>query len=158
MRSPRAIPLLYTGHVGISFDRGETIYAFSPHSPDEAPREIIARLKRGDTYPGIVRDDRGIFERAAHAANRGLVGSPVYLWVQRVAAPTLARIYARFLTEPLGLPLSEKRYGWLVAKEGVYNCATWPRTLGVALPEETGQLADFIGALQRVSGGRQWTP
>jgi hypothetical protein len=153
-----ADPLLYTGHVGLSFDRGATIYGFSPYAPGESPREVIARLKRGDTYPGIVRDDRAVFERATVAADHGLLNSPVYLWAQPLDAPTLTRIHARFQAEPLGQALAEKRYGWIVARESVYNCATWPHSLGVALPEDSGQLADFIAALRRVSGGRRWTP
>jgi hypothetical protein len=151
-------PLLYTGHVGLSFDHGTTIYGFSPHAPSEVPRAVIDRLKRGGTYPGIVRDDRTVFERAATAAARNLLGSPIHLWAQELDAPILERIRARFQAEPLGRPLATKRYGWLIAREGVYNCATWPRSLGVTLPEDTGQLADFIAALRIVSGGREWTP
>jgi hypothetical protein len=151
-------PLLYTGHVGFSFDCGATVYGFSPHAPEETPRAVIDRLKRGDTFPGIVGDDRAVFARAADAAARGLIGSPVYLWVQPLDASALSHIHARFLAEPLGRAFTTKRYGWLVAREGVYNCATWPGSRRVTLPEETGQLADFIAALRLVSGGREWTP
>lgn len=83
-------PLLHTGHVGLSLDRGATIFGFSPLIPDASPRDAIFRLKRGDTFPGIVRDDRAVFERAAAAAGLGLLGSPVYLWTQTLDAPTLA--------------------------------------------------------------------
>ena len=153
-----ADPLLYTGHVGLSFDRGATIYGFSAYAPGEPPRGVIARLKRGETYPGTVRDDRAVFERAAVAADRGLLASPVYLWVQALNAATLAGIRARFEDKPIGSALPEKRYGWLAGRAGVYNCATWPRSLGVVLPEESGQLADFIAALRLVSGGQRWVP
>lgn len=66
-------PLLHTGHVGLPIDRGATIYGFSPHAPSEDPRRVIDRLKRGDTFPGIIRDDRAVFERAAAASEQGLV-------------------------------------------------------------------------------------
>lgn len=151
-------PLLHTGHVGLSLDRGATIFGFSPLILDTSPRDSIARLKRGDTFPGIVRDDRAVFERAVDAAGRGLLDSPVYLWVQTLDAPTVARIHALLRADVIeGVP-AEKRYGWLRAREGVYNCATWPRSLGISLPEETGQMTKHIAALRRVSGGRRWTP
>lgn len=150
-------PLLHTGHVGLSLDRGATIYGFSPLVPGAPPREVIDRLKRGETFPGVVRDDRTVFERAVVAAERGLLGSPVYLWARELDASAMEGIGERLVAELLGQAAAEKRYGWLVAREGVYNCATWPRSLGVTLPEETGQLADYIDALRRVAGGRQWT-
>jgi hypothetical protein len=153
-----ADPLLYTGHVGLSLDRGATIFGFSPLAPDAPPREVIDRLKRGDTFPGIVRDDRPVFVRAAEAAVRGLLASPVYLWAQPADRPTLARLRALIQDDMLAGVSAAKAYGWLGGRAGVYNCATWPRSLGVAVPEETGQLADYIAALRRVSGGRRWTP
>lgn len=153
-----ADPLLYTGHVGLSLDRGATIYGFSPITPGALPREVIDRLRRGDTFLGIVRDDRSVFERAVAAADQGFIGSPVYLWVQVVDVPTYEHVHARLQAELRAQAELGRRYGWLVAREGVYNCATWPRRLGVALPEETGQLADYIAALRRVSGGRRWVP
>lgn len=153
----QADPLLYTGHVGLSLDRGATICGFSPLAPDIAPREVIARPKRGDTFPGIVRDDRAVFGCAAITADRGLLGSPIYLWARPLDGPTSASLRARLQSELLGQAPAERRYGWLVAREGVHNCATWPRSLGVVLPEETDQPADYIAALRRVSGGRRWT-
>jgi hypothetical protein len=85
-------------------------------------------------------------------------GAGVCLWAQPADPPTLARLRALIQADVrAGVPAA-KAYGWLGGRAGVYNCATWPRSLGAAVPEETGQLADDIAALRRVSGGRQWTP
>ena len=57
-------PLIYAGHVGVSFDGGKTYYGFTPYAPDEPFMAVVDRLKRSALYPGVVRDDTAIFHRA----------------------------------------------------------------------------------------------
>lgn len=94
-----ADPHLYAGHVGPSLDRGATIYGFSPLAPGAPPRGIIDRLRRGDTFPDVVRDDRSVFERAVAAADQGLICSPVSVWARALDAPTLEQVQARLQAE-----------------------------------------------------------
>lgn len=61
------------------------------------------------------------------------------------------------LDEPIAIDTSagtyDRRYCWPVKDrqpmpEGVDNCATWPRVLGLELPEPTGILSVYIEALR----------
>jgi hypothetical protein len=57
-------------------------------------------------------------------------------------------------------PLSDKSYGF-PPKESTIICnnrATWPRTLGIEIPEPNGQLAQYILKLIERSGGERWIP
>ena len=149
-----AEPLLLTGHVGVSLDGGQTIYGFSPDAPGLSPDATIDALAAGRCFPGIVRDDRPFFERAAAAAAAGYTRTPVYLWVQEVPQDTWTAAAGRLQTAHENDPPANPRYCWPAIPASGYNCATWPLTLGVAIPEPSGRLARYIPALRQVAGGR----
>ena len=57
--------LLLTGHTGVSTDGGTTTYGFKPDASGIPLWELMERLKSGDSFPGIVTDDRAVFSAAA---------------------------------------------------------------------------------------------
>src|SRR5690242_6690310 len=61
--------LIFTGHVGVSTDDGQTISGFNPNAVGLAPWQLLARLKSGEGFPGRVTDDTPVF---AAAKQRGL--------------------------------------------------------------------------------------
>ena len=144
--------LIYAGHVGISFDRGKTIYGFTPHAPDLSSAEIIETLKRKKSFPGQVLDDTAIFHRAQDLAEQGY---RTQVYVQSIPVPNtdFNRIRKQVLGEVGGSPLVGKRYAFPGPK-GCYNCATWPASHGIPIPEPTGQLRDYIPRLMEL--GRPW--
>lgn len=60
--------LLYTGHVGISFETKSPIYGFNPDTGDLPGWLVIERLKEKagayEPYPGVVTDDTSVFNKA----------------------------------------------------------------------------------------------
>jgi hypothetical protein len=150
-------PLLEFGHVGISFDGGKTIHALTPKPPPEVELpELKRRLKAGEVFPGRVRDDGKIFKLAEQMAEeRGWNTRPVRAIVlldPEVGAKTHERIAAQEGMEPGAPDVGEygfpKRDG-TVASDDVNNCATYPRHLGLPIPEATGSLRDYIPELER---------
>lgn len=53
--------LFYAGHTGASLDGGKTVFAFNPDVGNLRPWKVVDRLKRGDAFPGLVRDDTTAF-------------------------------------------------------------------------------------------------
>jgi hypothetical protein len=145
-------PLIYAGHVGISFDRGKTIYGFTPHAPGLSSAEIVETLKQKKSFPGQVLDDTAIFHRAQDLAEQGY-RTQVYVQSIPVSEADFNRIRKQVLEEVGGSPLVGKRYAFPGPK-GCFNCATWPASHGIPIPEPTGQLRDYIPRLMEL--GRPW--
>ena len=51
--------LLFVGHTGVSTDGGTTIYGFNPDDTGVPVWQLLNRLKNGDRFPGVVRDEIG---------------------------------------------------------------------------------------------------
>lgn len=156
--------LIKAGHVGVSFDGGNTIFGFHPTPAAMAAfpthDAAIAHLRARQALVGGVYDDTAIFLRAHELAHGGArtavwqraIGLQPEQWegveraVQEALAATSAGTY-------------DRRYCWPVKDrhpmpEGVDNCATWPRVLGLELPEPTGILSVYIEALR--DQGQRW--
>jgi RHS repeat-associated protein len=145
-------PLIYAGHVGISFDSGKTIYGFTPFAPGLSNAEIIDVLKQHKSFPGQVLDDTALFHRAQDLAEQGY-RTQVYVQSIPVSKADFGRIRGQVLDEFSNGPLLNKRYAFPGPK-GCFNCATWPSSLGIPIPEPSGNLRLYIEELKRV--GRPW--
>jgi hypothetical protein len=144
------------GHVGVSFDGGRTIYGFRPSQivMDEVSGDSLDMLLRdGYEVAGQVFDDTAAFNYAYDLAARRVlngrtqpyqlsipVSDATYNRMHRevltqVADPSLTTSTYRFpdIDEETGLPLPMPAH--------TNNCATWCRTIGVPLVENTGQLS-----------------
>lgn len=125
--------LLLTGHTGVSTDGGTTTYGFKPDASGIPLWELMERLKSGDSFPGIVTDDRAVFSAAA---THGLV---VKSFKVLLPGPRFQDFRGRLDGERQA---SQYTYGYPNG-EGDCNCTTWLERLG--LPLLTGRMDEFFG-------------
>lgn len=148
-------PLIYAGHVGISLDGGKTIYGFTPYAPGLSFPEIIASLKDHVPYPGVVGNDTELFHDAQDLFEATGGKTRVYVWDQTFTPEEFERIQRDVFEERDRSPMSDKRYNFPDPKyPDCNNCATWPGTHGVELPEPTGELRNYIPRL--IERGQPW--
>ena len=154
--------LIKVGHVGICFENEDRILGFHP-TPEAidaigGAREAMNWLrnrKDGNRLDGSLQDDTAIFERAYQLS---LQGARCTVWQQTISVDedTFKSIrtqanqwYEEQTLFPYAFPLSIDDIEW-------DNCATFPRRLGLTLPETTGQLQRYIPQLQ--ANGKAWRP
>lgn len=147
-------PLIYAGHVGVSWDGGNHIYGFTPYAPGISFSIVIRELKRQRLYPGQVNDDALVFHRAQDLAEQQLLRTQVYVWRQHFGSFKVVRMRRIVRKEARTSLLLYKEYCFPQDLQVCYNCATWPATLGVAIPEQTGELRNYIPAL--AARGELW--
>jgi RHS repeat-associated protein len=163
---PNEPTLVRIGHVGVSLDGGQTIYGFHPTGEAIAVLEqqgvdIENFLFQRGAMQGGVFDDTAVFLRANELAHEG---SRSQVWRQSipVSEAEFYRIQNQILTQAVeGSPYPS----WyrLPSPTGssmpfqCNNCATWPRTLNLAIPEESGNLLSYLEAIQN-AGATPWRP
>jgi hypothetical protein len=128
--------LLYTGHVGISFEAKSPIYGFNPKISEGPVYAAIDALKNKKGYPGEVTDDTDAFNQTSQ---------PVYTIEYVMPKSQYDEIKAEFDKERAK---SEFDYSFPNGG-GDCNCATWPARIGIPLPEGTGQMKEYIKAMQQ---------
>lgn len=117
------------------------IYGFNPDTGSEPSWQVIENLKqnkgRREPYPGMVTDDTSVFN-AAKA--RGLQ----VLKLELVYPESLYKeIKAKFDAERAA---SGFHYSF-PGRGGDCNCATWPRQIGVFIPEGSGVMKAYMQAM-----------
>ena len=123
--------LLYTGHTGVSTDSRKVVYAFNPDAGNLLVWQVMDRLKRGEAFPGIVRDDTAVF---ASAAQHGLA---IQSFDVLVSDPSFQRFQAI-----LGDEQQQSRFTYgFPDSNGDCNCTTWLERIG--LPLLTGRMNEF---------------
>lgn len=133
----------FTGHTGVSMDGGTTIYGFNPDASGAPAWHLIQRLKKGDAFSGVVRDDTVVF---AAARQRGL---RLQSFVVILPEPRFQDFQGRLDGERKN---SQYSYGFPNGN-GDCNCITWLERLG--LPLLTGRVNEFIGLSGFVSDPRR---
>ncbi len=135
-------PIIYSGHVGISFDGGKSIYGFIPFTPGFSNAEVIALLKQHKSFPGQVVEDAAAFRLARDLAHQGY---RTYVQAQPISIPSaeFEKIKDQILDEVESGPLQDKPYAF-PGPQGCYNCATWLASHGIPIPEFSGNLRIFI--------------
>jgi hypothetical protein len=148
---------MVTGHIGVSFDGGTTIYGFHPDKPPSMSiADLINNIKgsegvEGVTYPGILRNDNPQFTFAA-SNGRTVIQAPVL--VAEGQFDYLRTWYTSNLETPLSVQYGfPGKPGWNTC---VFNCATFPSYLGMPIPEYGGQLRNYIPALEKIPGVEAW--
>jgi hypothetical protein len=123
--------LLFAGHTGVSTDRDTTIWGFNPSRGTDPIWRLMARLRSGDSYPGIVRDDTAVFTAAQ---TQGLT----VLRFDVALSPRSFRSFQRRLTAER----KQSRYSYgFPDGDGDCNCTTWIERFG--LPLLTGRMDEF---------------
>lgn len=136
---PSAIDyLLFAGHAGVSLDEGATIYGFNPDAGGLPLWQLMDQLRKGDAFPGIIRDDTSVF---AAARNHGMT---VQSFEVILPEPRYLEFDTRLDSE---LKNSQYSYGFPNGA-GDCNCITWLERLG--LPLLTGRMDEFI-SLPRIA-------
>lgn len=155
--------LIQLGHVGIAFEDDPTfILGFHP-APEaieaiggqEAALAWLRNRKDGNRLDGRLQNDVAIFERA-YEISQSNPQTSVWELAQDVDDAVFETVrnqafewYNEKRIFPYALPLPSREIEW-------DNCATFPRRLGLVLPEASGQLQHYIPVLQ--AGGRLWKP
>ena len=130
--------LLYTGHVGISFNAMSPVYGFNPDTGDTPGWKVIAALKAKTgthaPYPGVVTDDTAAFRQAKSRELEYKVVEYVY------PKSKYEEIKAKFkeARKSTGLTYSFPGQG------GDCNCATWPGRIGIAIPSSNGNMRAYM--------------
>jgi hypothetical protein len=125
--------LLLAGHTGVSTDGATTICGFNPDATGVPLWDLMERLKDGDSFPGIVRDDTAVFSAAA---GHGLV---VMSFKIILPDPQFQGFRDRLDDERSA---SKYTYGYPNG-DGDCNCTTWLERLG--LPLLSGRMDEFTG-------------
>ncbi|PXX41668.1 hypothetical protein [Undibacterium pigrum] len=141
-------PLLLYGHVGYSFDRGNTIYGHGPKIVSDI-ENAGARLRKGEVVPGIINKDKEFFESALESklqARGGLGKQTVYKLDLPVTRPQFEFAQQLHNSRGVGVTLPEFPYSFKPGggRQGPYNCATYPASLGLPIPENSGTLLKYI--------------
>jgi hypothetical protein len=130
--------LLWSGHVGVSFEGQSPIYGFNPKSED-AVTVVVETLKGGGSYPGQVTDDTAIFGAAKQR------GVPVVTIEFVYPESRYNEIKAKFDAEKS----STTRLYSFPGGTGNCNCATFPARIGIPVPEGSGNMKLYIPAMQK---------
>lgn len=123
---------LFAGHIGVSLDSGMTIWGFNPDHVGIPVWQLLDRLKNGDAFPGVVRDDTPVF---AAARTRGI---SILSFEVVLPEPQFRSFESRLDGERRK---SQYSYGFPNGN-GDCNCVTWLERLG--LPLLTGRINDFV--------------
>lgn len=124
--------LFLAGHAGVSTDAGTTIFSFNP-DPGVFPLwQCLERLKNGEAFPGVVRDDSAVFSASAkhglkHHSFEVILPDPRFqdfVWILDGERKNSHYTY--------GFPNGD----------GDCNCITWLERLG--LPLLTGRMDEFL--------------
>ena len=125
--------LLFAGHTGVSTHGGTIVYGFNPDGGHVPTWEMMDRLRNGDAFAGVVRDDTAVFS-GAHAH-----GLPLRSFKVILPDPRYQDLAGRLDAERKN---SQYSYGFPNG-DGDCNCTTWLESLG--LPLLTGRMDEFIG-------------
>src|SRR6267142_2216657 len=125
--------LLDVGHAGVSIDGGTTLFGFNPDGSGLPVWQLLNRLKNGDRFHGVVRDDTAIFT----AANMQRLN------VLRLEIVLPDPHFRGFQNKLDGERWKSKYYYGFPNGDGDCNCITWLERLG--LPLVTGRMNEFIG-------------
>jgi hypothetical protein len=154
-------PLMFAGHVGLSFDGGKTIWGFLPTQPADVPEAgFLDYLLAHNVVRGRVGKDTEIFERAQQHASKNGWSTELYSVTELVDSPQKASVIQQVMdmaagnhTKGYGFPYQEAVNGSYYRDsngyraEDVANCAAFPAFVGVQIPEQSGNLRLFMPAL-----------
>lgn len=141
-KGPSAVEcLLYTGHVGISFNAQAPIYGFNPDTGDTPGWKVIKSLKSPagtePPYPGVITNDTAAFNQAR---SRGLEYKVVeYIYPKSKYDEIKAKFKAARRSP--GLTYS------FPGRSGDCNCATWPARIGINIPSSNGNMRAYMAAI-----------
>jgi RHS repeat-associated protein len=165
LENPSMRPELYTGHVGVSFDGGQTIPGFGPVMPGRTPYQAVEELKGAHDvvghpgFPGHVTDDASLFARAAERTGPARGGdAQVYKLDIEVSAEQFGQLKSRYDELMKAGPMEDVRYLFPhPGSSGTNNCATFPGACGIPGPKLSGGIKQDVETLIK-AGAKPWRP
>ncbi|HTU90967.1 MAG TPA: hypothetical protein VMF69_12890 [Gemmataceae bacterium] len=124
--------LFLAGHTGVSTDAATTIYGFNPDCGPIPVWQWMDRLKNGEPFPGVVRDDMAVFSAAS---KRGLTVQSFNVILPEPKFQDFVR------TLDGERKNSQYTYGFPNG-DGDCNCITWLERL--TLPLLTGHIDELL--------------
>jgi hypothetical protein len=152
--------LIKIGHVGVKFEDDPIIYGFHP-SPkavkDAGGTEgLLALLNKRQYQEGIWQDDTAIFNQAYQLSQQGK-RTEVRILSQNFPDDeydeirnTSIRWYNGEKIFRYNLPEIDGTFA-----DGDYNCATFPKVLGIKLPVDDGRISAYFKAMIEL-GAKTW--
>ena len=152
-------PYEVTGHVGYSLDGGKTIYGFGPKVPAEMSAfDAVQSLRSGQSYKGIITNDRPVFESVVKNPGISRDGTPQVVFEQKIPV-TKAQydaIVSAHEARGVNVPMNDVLYGFPGQNSCTFNCATYPSQLGIPIPETSGNMRNYMPLLEQL--GQPWIP
>ncbi len=157
-------PLLGAGHVGMSFDGGQSIFGLRPETKGDGLtqdqfEDVVERVKTNRTVPGIIGDDTRTFRLAKKLAREQGWDTEITVAAQLLDPETHSQVLAQIGEWSRTNGTHGKKYTWPFREPDEHgrrfpdsdtaNCALFPKMLGLCVPEESGELRKYIPALQR---------
>jgi len=149
--------LIQIGHVGISLDGGQTVFGFRPSQETvrlietATGRNFLDVLLEGYLVPGQVYNDTAIFRRANELVTPIRSRTAVYQLIIPVSGNEFSNIQRQLLSQienGVRPPWYRLPNVGELMPSYCNNCATWPRTLGINIPEQSGVLEDYMAILR----------
>ncbi len=152
-------PYVVTGHVGYSFDGGQQIFGFGPKVPVGMPvYDAVQSLRNGASYPGIITDDTALFRSVAENPAVGRGGLPQVVIQQKIPVSQADFDAIKAAHDAVGInnPINNVFYGFPGKNICTFNCATFPSSLGIPIPEASGNMRLYFPELEKL--GQPWVP
>ena len=151
----------WTGHVGLRYrDTPQVLYGFTPNTPLlNDTKSLVNVLLDGQRFPGRVADDAKEFDDAT----RSPYGQIFVFWdvpkekclyedcgfsVVRDDAQRSAESAAKFYAFPPEAPRKYRQLSQSSCDENwgdsCFNCATYPQSVGLPIPDDTGMLPGYL--------------
>lgn len=148
--------LILLGHVGIAFDdSSQQILGFHPTPKSleafDTPQDALRWLRDRKTLEGSLQDDTTIFQRA-YELSKDNPRLTVWQYDIEIADDVFDTVRDKAITWYNEVKIF--LYGLPAINQTWDNCATFPRQLGLPLPETTGNLYLYIGILKKL--GHPW--
>ncbi|CAH0446079.1 hypothetical protein LMG9673_04749 [Ralstonia pseudosolanacearum] len=152
-------PYVVTGHVGYSFDGGQQIFGFGPKVPvGMSVYDAVQSLRNGANYPGIITDDTALFRSVAENPAVGRGGVPQVVIQQKIPVSQADFDAIKAAHDAVGInnPINNVSYGFPGKNVCTFNCATFPSSLGIPIPEASGNMRLYFPELEKL--GQPWVP
>lgn len=153
------------GHVAVWDKQSKTAYGFGPETGPHNAAQVADTLMSEGAYPGKVTDDTHVFHDVRQ--NPVIEGSGIAQQVYEVKVPMSHaqrdRIRAQ-LQDMKDQPMAHLPYAFPFPGVDAHNCATFPQTLGMALPytavRSDGKLDGSLRVVipKMAEKGRPWNP
>ena len=152
--------LLKAGHVGFILENDSVIYGFHPSHNAEIKAggedNLLDLLLQHEAQEGVLQDDTSIFIQAHNLSQKG---ERTEVWILEQDVPddlyeqikeTTLQWYNTGKVFQYNLPNGDGSF-----EPGEYNCAVFPKLLGIAIPLDNGKVYLYVQEMKEL-GATKW--